>query len=69
MTRAHNWTGPNGVNRHVHCFNCGKIFEINKAKGSCPGTRCQHQWLRPDNGVIECATCGTTRYHYGDEQP
>lgn len=25
-----------------------------------------HQWLRPDNGVIECATCGATREHYGD---
>lgn len=25
----------------------------------------QHQWLRPDNGVVECATCGATRNHYG----
>jgi hypothetical protein len=23
-----------------------------------PGT---HQWLRPDNGYIECAACGKTR--------
>lgn len=28
-----------------------------------PGT---HQWLRPDNGYIECATCGKTREHYGE---
>jgi hypothetical protein len=27
---------------------------------------CQHQWLRPDNGCIECAVCGATRNHYGD---
>lgn len=26
----------------------------------------RHQWLRPDNGVIECATCGTTRNYYGE---
>lgn len=25
-----------------------------------------HEWLRPDNGVIECASCGATRFHYGD---
>jgi hypothetical protein len=25
-----------------------------------------HEWLRPDNGVIECASCGATRWHYGD---
>jgi hypothetical protein len=25
-----------------------------------------HEWLRPDNGVIECASCGATRNHYGD---
>lgn len=36
------------------------------------GERCEvhphvHQWLRPDNGTIECATCGDTREHYGDE--
>jgi len=28
---------------------------------------CRHQWLHPDNGVIECATCGETRNHYGDD--
>lgn len=28
---------------------------------------CNHQWLRPDNGTIECATCGATRNHYGDQ--
>jgi hypothetical protein len=27
---------------------------------------CRHQWLRPDNGTIECAACGATRWHYGD---
>ena len=26
----------------------------------------QHEWLRPDNGVIECAICGATRNHYGE---
>jgi hypothetical protein len=26
-----------------------------------------HQWLRPDNDVIECAVCGKTRNYYGDE--
>jgi hypothetical protein len=26
----------------------------------------KHQWLRPDNGVIECATCGDTRNYYGE---
>lgn len=26
----------------------------------------RHQWLHPDNGVLECATCGATRNHYGD---
>jgi hypothetical protein len=25
---------------------------------------CRHQWLRPDHGVIECATCGATRIDY-----
>lgn len=34
--RSHDWIGPNGVIRHVHCANCGKIFEINKPKGLCP---------------------------------
>jgi len=24
-------------------------------------TACRHQWLRPDNGWIECAACGATR--------
>lgn len=37
---SHDWTGPNRVNRHVHCGNCGKIFEIGKAKGSCKGPKC-----------------------------
>lgn len=27
---------------------------------------CRHEWLRPDNGTIECAVCGATRSHYGD---
>jgi hypothetical protein len=27
---------------------------------------CNHQWLRPDNETIECATCGATRNHYGE---
>lgn len=26
----------------------------------------KHQWLRPDNGYIECATCGKTRISVGD---
>ena len=26
----------------------------------------QHEWLRPDNGVIECAACGASRFHCGD---
>lgn len=33
--RMHDWTGPNRVVKHVHCANCGKLFEINKAKGVC----------------------------------
>lgn len=33
----HDWTGPKLWNRHVHCARCGKIFEINKAKGVCTG--------------------------------
>lgn len=27
---------------------------------------CRHQWLRPDNGWIECAVCGVTREDHGD---
>lgn len=27
---------------------------------------CRHEWLRPDNGSIECAVCGASRYHFGD---
>lgn len=25
---------------------------------------CRHQWLRPDNGTIECGVCGATRNDY-----
>lgn len=32
---SHDWTGPDRVNRHVHCARCGKIFEILKDKGEC----------------------------------
>lgn len=35
MAKSHNWTGPTQVIKHVHCANCGKIFEINKSKGEC----------------------------------
>lgn len=35
--RSHDWTGPCRGHVHVHCANCGKIFEINKAKGYCRG--------------------------------
>jgi hypothetical protein len=30
------------------------------------GNEHKHEWLRPDNGVIECATCGATRNHYSE---
>jgi hypothetical protein len=36
-TTSHDWTGPDHVNRHVHCSRCGKIFEVLKAKGVCNG--------------------------------
>jgi hypothetical protein len=35
--RMHDWTGPTRYNVYVHCAACGKIFEILKAKGMCPG--------------------------------
>lgn len=35
--KSHDWTGISRWNRHVHCANCGKLFQIGKAKGECPG--------------------------------
>lgn len=37
--RLHDWTGPTRYNVYVHCAVCGKIFQIAKAKGSCPGVK------------------------------
>lgn len=37
--RSHDWTGPTRINKYVHCAACGKIFEVLKAKGSCPGMK------------------------------
>ena len=38
LTRtSHDWHGPKGFNRHVHCARCGKIFEVLKSKGICYG--------------------------------
>ena len=34
---SHDWRGPQGFNRHVHCARCGKIFEVLKSKGICYG--------------------------------
>jgi len=33
--RAHDWIGPDRVNKYVRCANCGKHFDIGKAKGVC----------------------------------
>ena len=57
----HDWTGPNAVNRHVHCAACGKIFEILKAKGNCPGYSpcliCGHSFEQHSKGPVDAFYC------------
>lgn len=53
---------PFGPCQYLTCMH--RPNEAGCARPSHMRSACQHQWLRPDNGTIECGVCGATRYDY-----
>jgi hypothetical protein len=55
---------PAVLSTHKPWVNCEACKQTKEFRSGCESSG--HQWLRPDNGVIECAGCGATRPHYGE---